>query len=221
MLPATSVPRRSVLVSCTLARPSVIPSFRFSPTRRHASCSVAEDVLTRLFPRDPPSSGTTATLQRFKGLVRGAGPPPSCSALLACEEWHLPLIECALQVVHAATSSPKDGVAAGMRHVTNLLQRGTRVVLLWQAAGSFLVSFGPDSPLPLPEGLLGSLTHMRELQLDGAVLQTGSVFFQLLMPPGVHAWGRVRVCVGVEHAVGVCVRTRGRHCVPKHSHALH
>jgi hypothetical protein len=76
------------------------------PTRPPTTaCRVVEDVLSQLFPRDPPSADTAAAAARFKGLMR-LDNPPGCAELVSCEEFHLPLVECGLHIVHAATSTP-------------------------------------------------------------------------------------------------------------------
>lgn len=80
---------------------------------------VAKHILQRLFPcgtlaaqgheqlQDNQKRSTEyATSERFKGLVRYA-PAPACYELVSCEEFHLPLLECALKLV-AHVSSPKQ-----------------------------------------------------------------------------------------------------------------
>jgi septal ring-binding cell division protein DamX len=77
-----------------------------------SSCRVAQHVLQELFPQsnadptaDPASQqqqqqpGTGPAARRFKGLLRQATPSPACSELVASEEFHLPLVECAVQLV--------------------------------------------------------------------------------------------------------------------------
>lgn len=59
---------------------------------------VAEGLLQELFPREEHEA-TAAQAQRFKGMVKKDN-PPACSQLVSCQEFHLPLIECALQVVY-------------------------------------------------------------------------------------------------------------------------
>jgi hypothetical protein len=74
-------------------------------------CSVAQHVLQQLFPQhntaptaDPASqqqqqAATGPAGGRFKGLLRQVAPSPACSKLVASEEFHLPLVECAVQLV--------------------------------------------------------------------------------------------------------------------------
>lgn len=63
------------------------------------SCRVAEGLLQRLFPRDAQDAAGVQG-QRFKGMLKVQN-PPACVQLVSCQEFHMPLIECALQLVYA------------------------------------------------------------------------------------------------------------------------
>lgn len=61
---------------------------------------VAENILRRLFPRVQQE---VEQPQRFKGMVKVQN-TPECRKLVAYQEFHLPLIECAIQLVHCITA---------------------------------------------------------------------------------------------------------------------
>lgn len=94
---------------------------------------VAEGLLQQLFPRDaqqPPAAGEGGN-QRFKGMVK-VTKPPECTALVSCQEFHLPLIECALALVHhtiSISTTPQQArccsgwAAAGLLAVSILAPR--------------------------------------------------------------------------------------------------
>lgn len=96
-------------------------------------CRVAEGLLQQLFPRDaqqPPAAGEGGS-QRFKGMVKVTN-PPECTALVSCQEFHLPLIECALTLVHhiiSSSTTPQQArccsgwAAAGLLAVGSLAPR--------------------------------------------------------------------------------------------------
>lgn len=77
----------------------------------HVSCRVAHHLLQKIFPQqfsdpaaDPASqqqqqAGAAPAGRRFKGLLRQVAPSAACSELVASEEFHLPLVECAVQLV--------------------------------------------------------------------------------------------------------------------------
>lgn len=62
--------------------------------------------------------------------------PPACTALVSCQEFHLPLIECGLHLVNLITAPHQQALQGdGLQlHVSALLQREDRAALLWQAA---------------------------------------------------------------------------------------
>jgi hypothetical protein len=72
---------------------------------------------------------------------------------------------------------------------------------------TFLECFGPTSQHALPPVLQAFLTDLQAQLLDGPVLATGSVFFQLVAPP---AGNSARVCAGGRGALApagcTCVR---------------
>lgn len=151
---------------------------------------VAQGLLQQLFPRDAQETATAGDggSQRFKGMLKVTN-PPQCTALVSCQEFHLPLIECALTLVHHTISSSSNTASQQQEtpdflSVSQLLQREDRAALLWQAARSFLEFFSPTSPCPMPQQLQSFLHHLQEQLLQEPVFRSHSVLYELMTAGG-------------------------------------
>lgn len=91
-------------------------------------CRVAEHVLQQLFPQQAPdmpaavgpAAAAAAAGRRFKGLLKHSAPCPACSDLVGSEEFHMPLVECAAQLVAFIAGEVRAG-----NGVRGRLQAGT------------------------------------------------------------------------------------------------
>ncbi|WIA34865.1 hypothetical protein OEZ86_013160 [Tetradesmus obliquus] len=154
---------------------------------------VAHHLLQKIFPQqfsdpaaDPASqqqqqAGAAPAGRRFKGLLRQVAPSAACSELVASEEFHLPLVECAVQLVAFITGEEHQ---QQYHWATQQLQRQGYAASLWQAASTFHECFSAGSAFPLPPLLQQYLQRLQELLLDGPALASGSQLYSIMTQGG-------------------------------------